>query len=60
MKFHARSDSVFLHRNRLLRIGATADGVIVGSAIVKLCGQYGRDCVPYVTEYVKKMVEALA
>ena len=22
-------------------IGATADGVIVGSAIVKLCGQYG-------------------
>ena len=41
-------------------IGATADGVIVGSAIVKLCGQYGRDCVPYVTEYVKKMVEALA
>lgn len=29
------------------------DGVIVGSAIVKLCGQYGKDCVPYVEKYVK-------
>lgn len=41
------------------QIGATCDGVIVGSAIVKLCAQYGRDCVPYVIEYVKKMAEAL-
>ena len=41
------------------KIGATCDGVIVGSAIVKLCAQYGRDCVPYVREYVKKMAEAL-
>ena len=40
------------------KIGATADGVIVGSAIVKLCGQYGRECVPYVAEYVKEMAEA--
>ncbi|MDY3249398.1 MAG: tryptophan synthase subunit alpha [Candidatus Choladocola sp.] len=36
-----------------------ADGVIVGSAIVKLCGQYGKDCVPYVAAYVKSMKEAL-
>ena len=35
------------------------DGVIVGSAIVKLCGQYGRECVPHVAEYVKKMAAAL-
>lgn len=35
-----------------------ADGVIVGSAIVKLCAQYGKDCVPYVAEYVKSMKEA--
>ena len=42
------------------RIGATSDGVIVGSAIVKLCARYGRECVPYVAEYVKKMTEALA
>ena len=41
------------------KIGATADGVIVGSAIVKLCGQYGRECVPHVAEYVKKMAAAL-
>lgn len=37
-----------------------ADGAIVGSAIVKLCGQYGRECVPYVKEYVKKMAEAVS
>ena len=36
-----------------------SDGVIVGSAIVKLCGQYGRECVPYVEEYVKSMKEAV-
>ena len=35
-----------------------ADGVIVGSAIVKLCGAHGRDCVPYVAEYVRSMAEA--
>ena len=36
-----------------------ADGVIVGSAIVKLCGQYGADCVPFVKDYVKSMVDIL-
>jgi tryptophan synthase alpha chain len=36
-----------------------ADGVIVGSAIVKLCAQYGKDCVPYVKEYVKSMKDAI-
>lgn len=36
-----------------------SDGAIVGSAIVKLCGQYGKDCVPYVAAYVKKMKDAL-
>lgn len=35
-----------------------ADGVIVGSAIVKLCGQYGENCVPHVAEYVRRMKEA--
>ena len=34
-------------------------GAIVGSAIVKLCGQYGKDCVPYVAAYVKEMKDAL-
>lgn len=37
-----------------------ADGVIVGSAIVKLCARYGRDCVGPVTEYVRSMKEAVS
>lgn len=36
----------------------SADGAIVGSAIIKLCEKYGKDCVLYVAEYVKSMVEA--
>lgn len=36
-----------------------SDGAIVGSAIVKIVGEYGRDCVPYVTEYVKKLKEGV-
>lgn len=31
-----------------------ADGVIVGSAIVKMCAEYGKDCLNPVAEYVKK------
>ena len=36
-----------------------SDGAIVGSAIVKLCGTYGKDAVPYVKEYVKSMCDAV-
>ena len=36
-----------------------ADGVIVGSAIVKLIGQYGKDAAPYVADYVKAMKAAI-
>lgn len=36
-----------------------ADGVIVGSAIVKLVGQYGKECIPYVTKYVKQLKGAI-
>ncbi len=36
-----------------------ADGVIVGSAIVKLIGKYGKDCVPYVSDYVRGMKDAI-
>ncbi len=36
-----------------------ADGVIVGSAIVKICGTYGNDSPAHVAEYVKKMKDAL-
>lgn len=41
------------------KMAALSDGAIVGSAIVKLCGEYGRDCVPYVKKYVKTMSEAV-
>lgn len=36
-----------------------SDGVIVGSAIVKIIAKYGVECVPYVEDYVKSMVEAI-
>ncbi len=36
-----------------------SDGVIVGSAIVKIIAQYGADCVPHVTEYVRIMKNAV-
>lgn len=36
-----------------------ADGVIVGSAIVKLCAAHGAKCVPYIEEYVKSMKGAI-
>ena len=36
-----------------------SDGVIVGSAIVKLLEQYGREAVPYIRDYVAAMKKAL-
>lgn len=36
-----------------------ADGVIVGSAVVKIVEQYGAACIPYVEDYVRKMKNAL-
>lgn len=41
------------------KMAAFADGVIAGSAIVRLVGQYGRDCVPYVADFVKSMKDAI-
>lgn len=38
---------------------AQADGVIVGSAIVKLIGEHGRDAVKPVEDYVKGMKKAI-
>ena len=40
-------------------MSAHADGVIVGSAIVKLIAQHGRDSVKPVGEYVRAMKEAI-
>ena len=36
-----------------------AEGVIVGSAIVKIVAKYGKDSVSYVGEYVKEMKDAI-
>lgn len=36
-----------------------ADGVIVGSAIVKLVENHGKDAIPYVYDYVKAMKSAI-
>lgn len=42
------------------KMSGIADGVIVGSAIVKLIAQYGKDAPGYVGEYVKSMKDAAA
>lgn len=41
------------------KMASLSDGAIVGSAIVKIVAQYGKDCVPKVAEYVKKMKTAV-
>lgn len=40
-------------------MASVSDGAIVGSAIVKLIGQYGRESIKPVTEYVREMKEAV-
>ena len=41
------------------KVAKIADGVIVGSAIVKIVARYGDQAGPYIYEYVKSMKEAL-
>lgn len=41
------------------KMAELSDGVVVGSAIVKIIEQYGKDCVPYVVEYVRRMKKAV-
>ena len=40
------------------KMAQISDGVIVGSAIVKIIAQYGEECVPHVVEYVRNMKNA--
>lgn len=42
-----------------VKMASLSDGAIVGSAIVKLVAQYGKDCVEPVAEYVRQMKDAL-
>lgn len=41
------------------KMASIADGVIVGSAIVKLVAKYGSDATPYIEDYVKSMKDAI-
>lgn len=41
-------------------MAAVSDGAIVGSAIVKLLGEYGKDAPAHVGEYVKQMKDAVS
>ena len=42
------------------RMAAISDGAIVGSAIIKLLAEYGREAPSHVGEYVKQMKEAVS
>lgn len=42
------------------QIAHVADGVIVGSAIVKIIAKYGTEAGPHIYDYVKAMKEATA
>ncbi|MCR5755897.1 MAG: tryptophan synthase subunit alpha [Acetatifactor sp.] len=41
------------------KMSKLADGVIVGSAIMKIIGEYGEDSVSYVADYVKSMKQGV-
>ncbi|SBW09224.1 Tryptophan synthase alpha chain [uncultured Eubacteriales bacterium] len=41
------------------QMAALSDGAIVGSAIVRLVAEHGRDCVPVVRDYVAAMKQAI-
>ena len=36
-----------------------ADGIIIGSAIVNIIKQYGKDCIPHVAEFAARVTEAI-
>lgn len=41
------------------KMSGLADGVIVGSAIVKIVAQYGENAAPHIYDYVKSMTDAV-
>ena len=41
------------------KMAGLSDGAIVGSAIIKIIAQYGKDAAPYVGAYVKSMKDAI-
>jgi tryptophan synthase alpha chain len=45
--------------DQAVKMADISDGVIIGSAIVRIIEQYGNNCIPYVEEYVRRMKNAL-
>ena len=41
------------------KMAGLSDGCIVGSAIVKIVAEHGRESAPFVGEYVKRMKDAV-
>ena len=41
------------------KMAGLSDGAIVGSAIIRILEQYGKDAAPHVGEYVRSMKEAV-
>jgi tryptophan synthase alpha chain len=42
------------------RMAQYADGVIIGSAIVNIVAQHGKGSVPYVSEFVRSIKDAIS
>jgi tryptophan synthase alpha chain len=42
-----------------VELASFADGVIVGSALVRIIAEHGRDCVPHVREFAAKIKQAI-
>lgn len=40
-------------------IAEKADGIIIGSAIVNIIGEHGKDAIPYVEQYVREIARAI-
>ncbi len=41
-------------------IAAYSDGIIVGSAIIRIIAEHGSQCVPFVRDYVRSMVSVIS
>ena len=41
------------------RMASISDGVIIGSAIVKIVEEYGKDAGPHIYEFCKSIVDAI-
>ncbi len=40
-------------------MAACSDGIIIGSAIIKIVEKYGRECIPHVYDYMKEIRQAI-